>query len=225
MSEFEFLGKKDQEVTTISQSQYLINKMYLKHEYASKVYVAYKDTWIEESYTLKDNPNDERGCWKIHAFTKEDLCSIIPDKFGDGYSANIHQTLDGRYVVDIENTDEVRYETNIRDSIFDAILEIVIYLIHNNEDFKYIDERYIDSEKKKKDSEKKFESFMIPNKKKETVNEKIRNKLTPVKTIISLIEEYEKSCDPDKRKKAVNTIMSMKDDLQLSLDELVKITK
>ena len=57
----------------------------------------------------------------------------------------------------------------------------------------------------------------------ETTNDKIRNKLTPIKVLIDLIERYENASSSEDKKQALDCIISMKQSLKFSMKELIKI--
>ncbi|NDV63895.1 hypothetical protein D0T60_01350 [Bacteroides sp. 224] len=57
----------------------------------------------------------------------------------------------------------------------------------------------------------------------ETINHKIRNKLTPLKNIIALIEKYENATNGEDKRKTIEFIINSKALLQKSLDELLEI--
>lgn len=57
----------------------------------------------------------------------------------------------------------------------------------------------------------------------ETINERIRNKLSPIKNIIELINLYEKTSDKKERRIIVKHILNSKSILQHSLDKLIEI--
>lgn len=57
----------------------------------------------------------------------------------------------------------------------------------------------------------------------ESINERIRNKLSPFKNVIALIERYETSISGEEKRKAIGLIIKEKSALQHSLNELIEI--
>jgi len=57
----------------------------------------------------------------------------------------------------------------------------------------------------------------------ETINARIRNKLSPVKNVIALIEAYGLATSGEQKKHILDKIIQSKGDLEYSLNELLKI--
>ena len=57
----------------------------------------------------------------------------------------------------------------------------------------------------------------------ETMNEKIRNRLSPIKNVVALIEEYENATSGEAKRIIVEHIVKSKDALQTSIDKLINL--
>lgn len=57
----------------------------------------------------------------------------------------------------------------------------------------------------------------------ETINEQIRNKLSPVTNVIALIDAYQNTMNGEDSMKILNQIIKSKQDLKNTVKELLKI--
>lgn len=184
----------------------------LDPKFASMVYVSH-DPSDDKNYVLKCLPNDERGCWKIPAFTIGDMMKLLPKSIPDRKNRPNND-----YRVDLIMEEDEKYKFSIRraagdclcgtythDNFKDALFDIFLYCVNN----RYLSKSYYKKEK-------------------ETTNAKIRNYLTPVTNTLALIREYKKELSLTKvesvrKTKLLNSILEMEDSLDESIKKLIKL--